>query len=107
MAGYKLSLDELKKRLSELIAERRDEEERLAGLQAFIENLPPESAEEMVRMGSSSRSRRNAQGDDTMAMSRAELIAQTQSEINKRMESIKLLWFKIHELQEQERRQQQ
>lgn len=56
MADYEVSLEELKKRISELIAERLREEEELANIQSFIESLPPADADLMIKRGSSSRS---------------------------------------------------
>lgn len=102
MADYEISSEELKKRISELIAERLREEEELANIQSFIENLPPEDADLMIKRGSSSRSNRD---DRLTTRTREQVIAEAEANRARKTENIGLLLLQINKLQEQERQQ--
>lgn len=93
---------ERQRRISELIRERVKEEEELADLETFIEQLP--NTDQVRKSGSSSRSRRREDAAD--ALSREQMLQGLQDKRARKMENIELLWKKIHALQDEERAQE-
>ena len=87
---------ELSKRISELIAERSQEEATLVDLERFIESLPPESVEQMSRSASESKGRRMV--NDEVA-TKIDFVKDCREKAAKKRENFALLWAKICDLQ--------
>lgn len=94
------TLQDVRKRISELLTEHTKEVDKLQELEQFIESLPTESVDQMSQSASGSRGRRE---QDVTVVSKDEYLERIRSDAARKRSNIQRLWETISDLQEKEK----
>ncbi|EXK77990.1 hypothetical protein FOQG_17319 [Fusarium oxysporum f. sp. raphani 54005] len=93
------NLSEIKKRISEIMADVAEEQQELDAIVLFIDNIEQQNQDQMSQSASSAKRRRKK----AAAMSLEEEKKDYERRRAAKQDSLGRLWQKIHDLQEQER----